>query len=181
MIPKTETAFVQEGTADRLEILLHNYLTLRRKKITDQSTDMVLDLGRELLELRENDSEVNFLTTMARLNIPATTARYYIGTYKKFGGYREIAKRLGVSKCRILTALTHQEIKSLMDGNSVCGLALSNVLTMPLTKLRLIFPELVQTRPYFKKADLTKGLKRRIVLFLFHIKFAFSALTGGHR
>ena len=180
MIPTTKNVFNHEGTTDRLENLLHNYLALRRKKVIDQSIDMVFDLGQELLEIQRNN-EIDFLKILVTLNIPVSTARYYINTYKKFGNYQEIARKLGVSKCRILVSLTHFEIKSLIDGDCVCGLTLSYIFLMTATKLKLIFPELIQTRPYFIKANKVKGVQKRLMLFAFFIMFAFSALAGGNK
>jgi len=175
MIPKTETTFDPEGKRNRLQDLLlaHQTVVERRNPETLKATTfLALDTGEELLKLKETLIFGDFIKCVKLMGIARSTAQGYIKVFKKFGAYREAVGSLGVSKMYVLMYLKDKDIKTLVEGGVVSGLTLADITKMSIRKVKSLF-----TRRNKLLHPVT--WRKRVTLFIKHIKLAFSAFAGG--
>lgn len=113
----------------------------RIRGLMEAGARVMLELGEQLIRLRENEPEADFSTAMASLGMDTRTAYRCMQASRKFRlgmnpDQQAALEDLSRGKMYELLVLDDEEVKTLADGGTVAGLTLDEIDTMSTSELR---------------------------------------------
>lgn len=105
-----------------------------------QSAEAMLNIGKLLIQLKENEPHGEWINSLGRINLDRTLAKRMMQSAIKFSNgaksHHLIEAAGNKSKLFELLVLDDEDIKELSEGGSVAGLQLDDVAKMSTTELR---------------------------------------------
>jgi hypothetical protein len=131
---------VQEATG---QVVPYNRVetVTRIRGLMEVGARVMLELGEQLIILRENEPEADFREVMERLGMDTRTAYRCMQASRKFRlgmnpDQQAALENLSRGKMYELLVLDDEEVKELADGGTVAGLNLDEIDTMSTSELR---------------------------------------------
>lgn len=119
---------------------------IRLRGLMAQGTQVMLEIGRTLIWVREHEPEAEFNGFLEEAQIERRLAYKFMQAARKFvlgltDGQRDVMASLSRSKLFELVVLDDEEIRDLADGGSVAGVTRDDIDSMCTTELRAALRE----------------------------------------
>ncbi|MDR0472718.1 MAG: DUF3102 domain-containing protein [Treponema sp.] len=113
---------------DRLEDAAKFYLA--------QTAQALFESGKIFLRIKAHEDHGGFMESLARIDVPSSTAHYAMAAVLKFGPNFHPDGNLGTSKLRMLTVFEEEDIKKYVDGGPLGSIPHDDVETMSKRELQ---------------------------------------------